>query len=101
MLTISTLFLIISSVITIYNYFFSANFGIFCSTPGIPLVRNVARKTAMYMLFTGLSISGREAYDVGLVSKVVPKEKFGKLLKDLSIEALYTLINFSLVLFYT
>ena len=53
-----------------------ANFGIFCSTPGIPLVRSVPKKTAMYMLFTGSSISGREAYDVGLVSKVVPKEKF-------------------------
>ncbi|XP_029040679.1 enoyl-CoA hydratase domain-containing protein 3, mitochondrial isoform X2 [Osmia bicornis bicornis] len=53
-----------------------ANFGIFCSTPGIPLVRNVSKKTAMYMLFTGLSLNGKEAYEVGLVSKVVPIEKF-------------------------
>ncbi|XP_076654655.1 enoyl-CoA hydratase domain-containing protein 3, mitochondrial [Halictus rubicundus] len=52
-----------------------ANLGIFCSTPGIPLVRNVPRKIAMYMLFTGFSISGREAYEVGLVSKVVPNDK--------------------------
>lgn len=52
-----------------------ANFGIFCSTPGIPLVRNVPRKTAMYMLFTGFSISGKEAYEAGLVSKVVPNDK--------------------------
>ncbi|XP_053980058.1 enoyl-CoA hydratase domain-containing protein 3, mitochondrial isoform X1 [Hylaeus volcanicus] len=52
------------------------NLGIFCSTPGIPLVRNVPRKTAMYMLFTGSSISGKEAYEVGLVSKVVPNNKF-------------------------
>ncbi|CAL7946936.1 unnamed protein product [Xylocopa violacea] len=51
------------------------NLGIFCSTPGIPLVRNVSRKTAMYMLFTGFSISGREAYEAGLVSKVVPNDK--------------------------
>ncbi|XP_076183540.1 enoyl-CoA hydratase domain-containing protein 3, mitochondrial isoform X2 [Ptiloglossa arizonensis] len=56
-----------------------ANFGIFCSTPGIPLVRNIHRKTAMYMLFTGSSISGNEAYKVGLVSKVVPNDKFEEL----------------------
>lgn len=55
-----------------------ANFGIFCSTPGIPLVRNVPRKSAMYMLFTGLPIAGREAYECGLVSKVVANDKLGK-----------------------
>ncbi|KAG7209278.1 hypothetical protein KM043_015394 [Ampulex compressa] len=52
-----------------------ANLGIFCSTPGIPLVRNVPRKTAMYMLFTGYPISAKEAYEAGLVSKVVPNDK--------------------------
>ncbi|XP_017753081.1 PREDICTED: enoyl-CoA hydratase domain-containing protein 3, mitochondrial [Eufriesea mexicana] len=52
-----------------------ANVGIFCSTPGIPLVRNVPRKTAMYMLFTGFSINSKEAYEAGLVSKVVPNDK--------------------------
>ena len=31
------------------------------------------------MLFTGLPISAKEAYDAGLVSKVVPKDKFGKI----------------------
>lgn len=55
-----------------------ANLGIFCSTPGIPLVRNVPRKTAMHMLFTGLPISGREAYECGLVSKVVANDKLGE-----------------------
>nr|XP_033321813.1 enoyl-CoA hydratase domain-containing protein 3, mitochondrial [Megalopta genalis] len=52
-----------------------ANIGIFCSTPGIPLVRNVPKKTAMYMLFTGIPITGREAYEAGLVSRVVPNDK--------------------------
>ncbi|KAK0172633.1 hypothetical protein PV328_005929 [Microctonus aethiopoides] len=47
------------------------NFGIFCSTPGIPLVRNVHRKVASHMLLTGLPLSAYEAYDAGLVSKVV------------------------------
>lgn len=55
-----------------------ANLGIFCSTPGIPLVRNVPRKIAMYMLFTGLPISGREAYECGLVSKIVENDKLGE-----------------------
>lgn len=58
---------------------FRANLGIFCSTPGIPLVRNVPKKMAMYMLFTGFSITGKEAYEAGLVSKVVQNDKFGKL----------------------
>lgn len=58
--------------------FFRANLGIFCSTPGIPLVRNVPRKKAMYMLFTGFPISAREAYECGLVSKIVADDKLGK-----------------------
>ncbi|XP_015108675.1 enoyl-CoA hydratase domain-containing protein 3, mitochondrial isoform X2 [Diachasma alloeum] len=52
-----------------------ANFGIFCSTPGIPLVRNVPRKVAAHMLFTGLPISAHEAYNSGLVSKVVANDQ--------------------------
>ncbi|XP_018055196.1 PREDICTED: enoyl-CoA hydratase domain-containing protein 3, mitochondrial [Atta colombica] len=52
-----------------------ANVGLFCSTPAIPLIRNVPRKNAMYMLFTGLPISGKEAYEYGLVSKVVANDK--------------------------
>jgi enoyl-CoA hydratase/carnithine racemase len=57
---------------------FRVNFGIFCSTPGIPLVRDVSKKNAAYMLFTGLSISAKEAHEYGLVSKVVPNDKLGK-----------------------
>lgn len=63
---------------------FRANLGVFCSTPGIPLVRNIPKKIAMYMLFTGFSMSGKEAYETGLVSKVVPNDKFGKLIRVIS-----------------
>lgn len=63
------------------NATFRANVGIFCSTPGVPLVRNVPRKKASYMLFTGLPISGKEAYECGLVSKVVPNDKLGESLR--------------------
>ncbi|XP_064116730.1 enoyl-CoA hydratase domain-containing protein 3, mitochondrial-like isoform X1 [Macrobrachium nipponense] len=49
--------------------------GIFCSTPGIPLVRCVPRKVSAHMLLTGLPISADEALRAGLVSKVVPESE--------------------------
>lgn len=49
-----------------------ANFGIFCSTPGIAVSRSVSQKKALYMLFTGFPISANEALSSGLVSAVVP-----------------------------
>uniref|UniRef100_A0A6M2DNW5 Enoyl-CoA hydratase domain-containing protein 3, mitochondrial n=1 Tax=Xenopsylla cheopis TaxID=163159 RepID=A0A6M2DNW5_XENCH len=51
-----------------------ANFGIFCSTPGIAVARCVQRKTALHMLLTGLPLTAQEALVAGLVSKVVPEE---------------------------
>uniref|UniRef100_A0A182W3P4 Enoyl-CoA hydratase domain-containing protein 3, mitochondrial n=1 Tax=Anopheles minimus TaxID=112268 RepID=A0A182W3P4_9DIPT len=50
-----------------------ASFGIFCSTPGIAVVRAIPRMRAAYMLFTGLPITAKEALEAGLVSKIVPK----------------------------
>jgi enoyl-CoA hydratase/carnithine racemase len=47
------------------------NVGLFCSTPMVPLSRKVARKHAMEMLLTGDMISAKEAYRIGLVSRVV------------------------------
>ncbi|KAB7497679.1 Enoyl-CoA hydratase domain-containing protein 3, mitochondrial [Armadillidium nasatum] len=55
-----------------------ANFGIFCSTPGIPLVRNVPMKVAADMLLTGLPISASEAFNAGLISAVVPESELEK-----------------------
>lgn len=46
--------------------------GLFCTTPGVPLVRAVGRKRALEMLLTGRMISAREAEQYGLVNKVVP-----------------------------
>ena len=48
------------------------NFGLFCSTPAVPLSRNVPRKHAMEMLLTGDFISAEQARDFGLVNEVVP-----------------------------
>ncbi|XP_034834975.1 enoyl-CoA hydratase domain-containing protein 3, mitochondrial [Maniola hyperantus] len=52
-----------------------ANFGIFCSTPGIAVGRSVPKSKAMYMLLTGEPISATEAYESGLVTKVVSADK--------------------------
>ncbi|GAB0091186.1 enoyl-CoA hydratase domain-containing protein 3, mitochondrial [Sergentomyia squamirostris] len=52
-----------------------ANFGIFCSTPGVAVVRKVSRMKAAQMLFTGLPISAQEALTCGLVNGVVPPEE--------------------------
>lgn len=51
------------------------NSGLFCSTPAVFLSRNVGRKKAVEMLFTGNMISASEALDYGLLNKVVPTDK--------------------------
>lgn len=48
------------------------NLGLFCSTPSVGLARNVGRKAALEMLFTGGFISAEEARERGLVNRVVP-----------------------------
>ena len=47
------------------------NLGLFCSTPGVPLSRNILRKHAMEMLLTGEFISAEKAAHLGLVNRVV------------------------------
>jgi enoyl-CoA hydratase/carnithine racemase len=51
------------------------NYGVFCSTPGVPLARNVSRKRAMEMLLTGEPIDAATAAAWGLVNRVVPAER--------------------------
>jgi enoyl-CoA hydratase/carnithine racemase len=46
------------------------NVGLFCSTPGVALSRNVPRKTAFEMLVTGDFISADDALVKGLVNRV-------------------------------
>jgi enoyl-CoA hydratase/carnithine racemase len=48
------------------------NFGLFCSTPSVPLLRNVAPKQAMEMLVTGDFITAQQALERGLVNRVCP-----------------------------
>jgi enoyl-CoA hydratase/carnithine racemase len=51
------------------------NYGIFCSTPGVPLARTVSRKRALEMLLTGEPIDAATALAWGLVNRVVPAER--------------------------
>ena len=48
------------------------NVGLFCSTPSVPLARNVGRKQAFEMLMTGEFIDAQTARERGLVNRVVP-----------------------------
>ena len=47
------------------------NLGLFCSTPAVPLSRNMGRKQALHMLLTGDFISAQTAQQYGLVNEVV------------------------------
>lgn len=47
------------------------NLGLFCSTPSVPLLRNVPRKPAFEMLVTGDFIDAAQARSLGLVNRVV------------------------------
>jgi enoyl-CoA hydratase/carnithine racemase len=48
------------------------NLGLFCSTPGVALSRNLHRKQAMEMLLTGDMIDAATARERGLLNRVVP-----------------------------
>jgi enoyl-CoA hydratase/carnithine racemase len=63
------------------------NFGLFCSTPSVPLLRNIAPKQAMEMLVTGEFITAQQAMERGLVNRVCPPEQL-----DAEVEKLVTSI---------
>ena len=52
------------------------NLGLFCSTPAVALSRNLSRKRAVEMLFTGEFIEAETALEWGLVNRVAPPERF-------------------------
>ena len=49
--------------------------GLFCSTPMVPLSRNISRKHAMKMLLLGELLQAPEAAAVGLINESLPAEK--------------------------
>lgn len=52
--------------------------GLFCTTPGVALARAVSPKKAMEMLLTGSPINAHEAERVGLVNRVVPRDRLAE-----------------------
>lgn len=50
------------------------NVGLFCTTPGVALVRGLKPKHAMEMLLTGEMVDAAAAKEFGLVNRVVPRE---------------------------
>jgi enoyl-CoA hydratase/carnithine racemase len=52
--------------------------GLFCTTPGVALVRAVTPKKALEMLLTGTPIGAHEAERIGLVNRVVPRERLAE-----------------------
>ena len=60
------------------------NVGLFCSTPGVALSRNVPRKRAMEMLMTGDFIDAAAALSCGLVNRVVPLDELDTEVKKLA-----------------
>ena len=60
------------------------NLGLFCSTPAVPLSRNIGRKRAAEMLFTGDFIDAETALDWGLLNRVSPAERVMETARDLA-----------------
>jgi len=60
------------------------NLGLFCSTPAVPLSRNLARKHALEMLFTGEFIEADVALEWGLVNRVASSERLMEAVQDLA-----------------
>jgi enoyl-CoA hydratase/carnithine racemase len=50
-------------------------FGLFCSTPGVALSRNVSSKIGLKMLLTGEPIHANEALQHGIISEIVNVEQ--------------------------
>ncbi|MCP4687668.1 MAG: enoyl-CoA hydratase [Desulfobacterales bacterium] len=52
--------------------------GLFCTTPMVAVTRAIGRKAAMEMLLTGRYFPAREAKELGLINRVVPREDLEK-----------------------
>jgi enoyl-CoA hydratase/carnithine racemase len=60
------------------------NLGLFCSTPSVPLSRNLSRKDAFEMLVTGDFIDAQTARERGLVNRVSAPEQLDDAIRGLA-----------------
>ncbi len=58
--------------------------GLFCTTPGVALTRNLQFKHAMEMLLTGSRIDAERAYEIGLVNRVVAPDELDDAVAELA-----------------
>ena len=59
------------------------NYGLFCSTPGVALARNLPRKQALEMLLTGEFIDAATAQQRGLVNRVAAPDRLDDAVESL------------------
>ena len=67
------------------------NIGLFCTMPGVALSRAIPKKKALDMMLTGEPIDAKEAKSLGLISRVVQKDK----LKDETYSLAHKIANLS------
>ena len=60
------------------------NVGLFCSTPAVPVSRNIPRKQAMELLLTGEFIDAQTALYWGLINRTSPLENLDAEIKKLA-----------------
>ena len=60
------------------------NAGLFCTTPGVALSRNVHRKHALEMMLTGEIIPSERALAFGLINRVVPADELDAAVAELA-----------------
>src|SRR6478735_5990342 len=60
------------------------NLGLFCSTPAVAISRNLGRKRAAEMLFTGEFVDADTALDWGLVNRVAPHDQAMEIAQELA-----------------
>jgi enoyl-CoA hydratase/carnithine racemase len=58
--------------------------GLFCTTPGVGVSRNLSRKHVMELLLTGDLVDARTAESWGLVNRVVPAAELDTAVKELA-----------------
>lgn len=60
------------------------NLGLFCSTPAVALSRNLGRKRAAEMLFTGEFIDAATALDWGLLNRICPADRLMETVREVA-----------------
>lgn len=58
--------------------------GLFCTTPMVPLVRNITPKLAMEMLLTGQPLSAERALAAGLINRVTSPEELDAAIAEIA-----------------